>query len=268
MQKQSNNSKGSNEVHIEPEVYQLENEPVGHETDSEVLIEHLKENKAQAIEVEPLFDSKGKTDLIEKQELFCIIYATAREFFGNGTESYAQAYGLDITDPRQYSVAAASATRLLKKVKINARINELLIETGLSDVAVDKRLSFIIHQNADLSSSLGGIKEYNKLKQRIIDRVDHTSKGKPIPILGYVPTHDSNEENSTNEETHSSDTGRDISQQDNLDSAAIDKPGADGLDTDTDEHSGGILTSLEERGDEGLPVDNGEPQLLQGQELE
>jgi hypothetical protein len=37
-------------------------------------------------------------------------------------------------------------------------------------VNVDKQLSFIITQYGDLSTKLSAIKEYNRLKSRIIDR--------------------------------------------------------------------------------------------------
>jgi hypothetical protein len=54
----------------------------------------------------------------------------------------------------------------------------LLEETGFNDVAVDKQLATVITQNADFGSKVSAIREYNKLKQRITERIDHTSGGK------------------------------------------------------------------------------------------
>lgn len=121
-----------------------------------------------------------------KQQLFCRLYATEREFFGNGVQSYIEAYEPDQTKPNWYKAVCSSASRLLGNVKVMAKINEILEETGFNDGFVDKQLSFIIAQHADFSSKLGAIKEYNKLKQRIIDRQDITTNGKelPSPIYG------------------------------------------------------------------------------------
>ena len=35
-------------------------------------------------------------------------------------------------------------------------------------------------QHADFGNKLGAIKEYNKLKQRIVDKIDHTTKGESL----------------------------------------------------------------------------------------
>jgi len=124
------------------------------------------------------------TGLNKEQEKFCELYVTAdRDFFGNGVESYCEAYDVDITDPRKYKSAAASASRLLKQSNVIARINTLLEEIGFNDTFVDKQLSFVITQYADLTAKVNGIKEYNKLKQRITEKTDLTSGGKPIVFI-------------------------------------------------------------------------------------
>ncbi len=106
-----------------------------------------------------------------KQEEFCQLYTGEREFFGNGVESYLEIYGIDKSKPNWYKTACAAASRLLTNVKVIARINELLEESGLNDVFVDKQLRFLITQHADLGNKLGAIREYNKLKQRITDQI-------------------------------------------------------------------------------------------------
>lgn len=123
-----------------------------------------------------------ETKLNLSQERFCQLYATHKDFFGNGVDSYAEAYDVDQTKPNWYMAAAASASRLLKSVKVIDRINEILEKTGFNDAFVDKQLSFMVAQHADLGSKLGAIKEYNKLKQRIVSKTDITSDGKPITI--------------------------------------------------------------------------------------
>lgn len=126
-----------------------------------------------------------ETGLMPQQEEFCRLYATEKEFFGNGVESYIEAYDCDKTKPNWYKSACSSASRLLSNVKISQRINAILEETGFNDTFIDKQLSFLISQHADFSSKLGAIKEYNKLKQRIVERIDHTTLGKELPTPMY-----------------------------------------------------------------------------------
>lgn len=115
-----------------------------------------------------------------KQELFCKLYASEKEFFGNGVQSYIAAYGIDVNKPGAYNSARSSAYDLLINPYILKRIDELLEVNGLNDAAVDKELAFVIMQKADLSSKTAAIREYNKLKKRVIKRIDHTTKGQPI----------------------------------------------------------------------------------------
>jgi len=108
-------------------------------------------------------------------ERFCRIYTTESEFFGNGVNSYIQAYDLDESEPGTYSVASASATRLLKKVSVMARINYLLDNLILNDAHVDKQMAYLITQNAQLQPKLGAIQEYNKLRNRINEKQNNTN---------------------------------------------------------------------------------------------
>ena len=117
-------------------------------------------------------------NLNPKQERFCKLYASNKEFYGNGVESYAEAYGLNIKNPKTYKVAQVSASHQLSKVIICNRINELLEEQGLNDQFVDKQLMLLISQHEDKNVKLGGIKEYNKLKRRITEKIEATIKTK------------------------------------------------------------------------------------------
>lgn len=115
-----------------------------------------------------------------KQEKFCKLYATDAEFFGNGVQAYIEAYEPDQSQKNWYKTACARASQLLSNVKVCERINQLLEEGGLNDQFVDKQLQFLLTQHADFKTKLGAIKEYNKLKARITDKIDLTSKGEQI----------------------------------------------------------------------------------------
>ncbi len=113
-----------------------------------------------------------KSGLNLREEEFCRTYVSHdRDLYGNGVKCYLEVYGPDymLTNKRylSYKVAAVLATRLLKKVNIITRINDLLEEGGFNDINVDKQHLFLINQHADLKSKLGAIKEYNTLKKRV-----------------------------------------------------------------------------------------------------
>jgi len=125
------------------------------------------------------------------QREFCKLFATDREFFGNGVQAYAEAYDIDLSTKGAYQSAKAAASRLLTNVNLLAYINKLL-DLSLNEAHVDKQLAFLITQDADFGAKLGAIREFNALRKRItkkfegtmnitnslLDMVDGTSKGK------------------------------------------------------------------------------------------
>lgn len=121
--------------------------------------------------------------LTQRNRKFCKFYVQHSEYFGNGTHAYGQAYGIDIRTPAKYAIAANGAYRLLKNDEILRYINKLLGEMALNDVFVDKQMAFIITQNANLPTKLGGIREYNKLKKRVVNRHIHTGDEEGGPIV-------------------------------------------------------------------------------------
>lgn len=137
-----------------------------------------------------------------KQEKFCQLYATDKEFFGNGVESYVEVYDVDQSKPNWYKSACSSASRLLSNVKVCERINTLLEEGGLNDQFVDKQLVFLITQHADFGSKMAAIREYNQLKSRITKNIK-ASVEFPTPILGgaSVRSNDSPTEVASPQET-------------------------------------------------------------------
>lgn len=109
-----------------------------------------------------------KTELNAKQKRFCKLYLSP-EYLGNGVQAYIKAYGLSEESKKSYSTAKANASRLLTNANILGHINQQLEKSGLNESFVDQQLLFLITQNADYSSKLGAIKEYNRLKRRTED---------------------------------------------------------------------------------------------------
>lgn len=113
----------------------------------------------------------AKTDDLNAQMLaFCKVYVSQdKDLFGNGTQSYLEAYGNKDVNGKgvSYLAAMAAASRLLRNVKIIKKINELLEEGGFNNENVDKQHLFLINQHADLKTKLGAIREYNALKKRV-----------------------------------------------------------------------------------------------------
>lgn len=119
----------------------------------------------------------NKDNLNPQQELFCKLYASDEEFFGNGVQSYIEAYKPDKSKKNWYKTVMSEASRLLRNVKVCKRITDLLELNELNDNAVDKQMGFVIHQYADLHAKMKGIQEYNKLKGRILTKI---SQDKPF----------------------------------------------------------------------------------------
>jgi phage terminase small subunit len=109
-------------------------------------------------------------ELTPKQELFCQYYTSPdMEVFGNGVRAYMAAYDID---QEGYNSARTQVSVLLTNHNICKRIAELLDHEGLNDQFVDKQLLFLITQHDEPHAKLGAIKEYNKLKQRITDKIE------------------------------------------------------------------------------------------------
>jgi hypothetical protein len=122
-----------------------------------------------------------KSKLNPKQELFCQLYATDREFFGNGVQSYIEAYDITVGHGKgqsTYETCRTRAWQLLTNVDVLARIDELLELGPLSTQKADKTLAFWMTQRAHPDTSMNAVKEFNKLRGRIIDhsKITHVQK--------------------------------------------------------------------------------------------
>ena len=130
-------------------------------------------------------------------EKFCQLYAKDTEFFGNGTQSYIEAYPRK-AGQRQitYQSARVSASCLLTNPNILERINYLL-DLHLNDQIVDKNLGIVVLQNADFRAKVQAIKEYNQLKKRIKRKIDLVL---PQPILDVLQKNNSDNQNTEPQE--------------------------------------------------------------------
>lgn len=130
--------------------------------------------------------AKTENDLNLQQEQFCVLYtgtgAIDRDLFGNGVQSYIEAYDVDKTKPFWYESAMSCASRLLRNVKVITRINELLQEGGFNDQNVDKQHLFLINQHADLKTKMSAIKEYNAVKKRVENKMTLEVQGIEITV--------------------------------------------------------------------------------------
>lgn len=108
--------------------------------------------------------SKG---LNPQQELFCRLYVKDGECFGNATQAYIHAYGIT---PVGQEHARKAASRLVTKVDILARI-EALLDECLDHKIVDRELAKLILQNKDLSVKVAAIREYNRIRERVTEKL-------------------------------------------------------------------------------------------------
>jgi len=104
-------------------------------------------------------------------EKFCNLYASNKEFFGNGVASYVEAYSINLQKRGAYASARTGAYRLLTNADILKRIDELM-EIYINDQVVDKELAFVIVQKAELSAKVAAIREYNQLRSRIKNKLE------------------------------------------------------------------------------------------------
>ncbi len=101
---------------------------------------------------------------------------------GNGVSAYMEIYDIDTEKPGWYKTACVCASQLLSNPKVFNRINALLEQDGLNDQFVDKQLLYVISQQSDITNKISAIKEYNKLKQRITDKLEVNGRFETIDI--------------------------------------------------------------------------------------
>jgi hypothetical protein len=140
-----------------------------------------------------------------QHELFCQLYVKNAELFANATQCYAEAYGFKLDElsherpvdaetgeqigNSDFTIAertcAVNGSKLLRNTKVQERIT-LLLNEMLKDVVVDAELAKVILQNGNPAAKMTAIREYNKIRQRITEKVDLTSNGEKITGFQYI----------------------------------------------------------------------------------
>lgn len=118
----------------------------------------------------------GERMFTPAQETFCQIFASDKEAFGNGVESYIKAFSVNVGKGKgkiSRDQCRYYAWKMLQQPAILRRINEIFEGRGLNDAFVDKQLEKLITQDAEFRPKLGAIQEYNKLNRRTADTVNH-----------------------------------------------------------------------------------------------
>lgn len=164
--------------------------------------------------------------LTPRQESFCQNYTQNYELFGNATLAYAESYGFDLeaqpkddavyeineakekvlveksSYQKMYDMCSGSGSRLRRNAKIQERCRQLLNEF-MNDQVIDARLTEIIINGRD-EHSINAIKEYNKLKARITEKIDHTTNGESIAGFNFIRAEENkdNGEDNTNNQTN------------------------------------------------------------------
>lgn len=100
--------------------------------------------------------------LTEQEELFCQYYVL--DF--KRIEAAEKAYNIDKTKKGWRNTCSVMAQQNLLKPHINRRIRELLDKYHVNPEAIDNETAFLMRQNAELSSKLGAIKEFNRVLGR------------------------------------------------------------------------------------------------------
>jgi hypothetical protein len=143
-----------------------------------------------------------------QHELFCQLYVKNEELFGNATLCYAEAYNYKLETlsheesrddeghliesseyDKAYRVCSVQGSVLLRNLKVQERITKLLNEM-LKDDIVDAQLAKVILQNDKLEPKVSAIREYNKIRQRITEKVDVTSGGERVTGFQMIPPND------------------------------------------------------------------------------
>ena len=127
---------------------------------------------------------EGSKMITPPQEAFCQLFASDRELFGNGVQSYIEAFEIEVVakpNPKSanyakqktYNACRYAAHQLLTNPNILRRVNEIFEGRGLNDAFVDKQLEKVITQDAEFNPKVRAIQEYNKLKKRTAETHEH-----------------------------------------------------------------------------------------------
>ena len=156
-------------------------------------------------------DLISERPLTIQQEIFCQYYVKSKEYRGNGTWCYAIANGIDLENlskvreieikeiggreveveipgtseyEKKYQVCNTLANRLLQKVTIQNRKVKLLNEMLTNDIVDSRMAEWILSDDETASTKM--ISEYNKLKQRIINKSENLNQHTMLGIVRHI----------------------------------------------------------------------------------
>jgi hypothetical protein len=151
--------------------------------------------------------TSAESELNINQRLFCQYYAGGGEWFGNGVWSYVFAFELKVPfreykcmseeQKADYDSACVMASALLRNVKIKNYINKLLDEL-IKDEIVDRELAKVVMQDKELGPKVQAVREYNRVKGRGLDRVEHSMDDNLIDILNRAMKNDGKQKENSN----------------------------------------------------------------------
>jgi len=117
--------------------------------------------------------------LTHQQRQFAEYYAFS-ESSGNAVQCYIQSHPEKIDSMRHlkswYARASILASQQLKNPKVLKYLNELIKFHVVNNNIVDQHLANVIVQHTDKHAKIKAIQEWNRLQQRIVDKVEVTQK--------------------------------------------------------------------------------------------
>ena len=104
-----------------------------------------------------------------------------------GYIAYANAYEIDITEPRGRRVAEANYSRLLRNAKFTRLWKQVLEEQGFNEHNMDAvMLKMIADDMTPHQTRRALIRDFNELNGRIVKRTDFTSDGERVQVVPMV----------------------------------------------------------------------------------
>lgn len=140
----------------------------------------MAKNNSGLAEVQSFLPTDGSPIVLpERQELFLRYYIQNSATRGNGAMSYNMAYGKGLENHekgsdkynRIHAVCRVEASKLLTRPNVNARRIQLGTQM-LRDEVVDFELSKVVTQDEERGHKLGAIREYNRMKGRVVEKKD------------------------------------------------------------------------------------------------
>ena len=150
-------------------------------------IEKVEEEQVQKQDYATIEDKDLCKYLSPRQLTFCKIFTSHEEVLWNGVRSYAKAYQIEDKIDTHYKAIQVCASRLLWNDIICRWINYILDMT-FSPEHIDSQLVLLARQQSDPRIKIEAIRELNKLKGRITDKLESkVTMDWPAVIINMQP---------------------------------------------------------------------------------